>query len=178
MRCLRLLSPGEQVRLGWLELVEHVPNDLDRLHGQRHDVGWDVLRPDVLLLHLQFQLFHHLRRDDPQAIVEVELFWRRQPQFPGPHAGQQQQAEAKLRFQLAGVLAQQLQELGQFGHAQEGVVAYRRLGHGDHIQVGGRVLFQARHDHEGIPEELVEPGAHLLGDGWRAALLDAADDFK
>jgi len=57
-------------------------------------------------------------------------------------------------------------------------VVHGRQRHRDHIEIGGRVLFQTRHGHQGIAEQLVEPGPHLLGDGQCLASLDPGDDFQ
>jgi hypothetical protein len=40
---LQLAVVAEQIVLGRFELFEQVPDDLDGLHRQRHDVGWNVL---------------------------------------------------------------------------------------------------------------------------------------
>ena len=47
-----------------------------------------------------------------------------------------------------------------------------------HIEIGGRVLLQARHDHQRVAEQLVEPRPDFLGDGERPALLDLGDHLQ
>ena len=49
---------------------------------------------------------------------------------------------------------------------------HRGLGFGHHVQIRGRVDFQPLGDNQGIAEQLVEPGANLLGGGERLAFLD------
>src|SRR3546814_13574888 len=75
----------------------------------------------------------------------------------------------------AAIAAQPLQQLRQLGHAQERVVVdgWQRQRH--HIEIGGGVLLQARHDHQRVAEQLVEPRPEFLGDGERLALLDLGD---
>ncbi len=83
-------------------------------------------------------------------------------QFTGAHAGQYQQPQSQLRLQPTTLPAHALQVLRQFGHAQERVVVDWRQRHSHHIQVGGGVVFKAGHDHQGIAEQLVEPGPDLF----------------
>ena len=47
-----------------------------------------------------------------------------------------------------------------------------------HVEVGSRVLLQARHDHQRVAEHLVEPRPDFLGDGERLAPLDPGDHFQ
>lgn len=57
-------------------------------------------------------------------------------------------------------------------------MVYRRQRLGHHIQVRGRVLLKAGHDHQRVAEHLVEPGPDFLGDRQRLAPLDVPDDFE
>lgn len=66
-----------------------------------------------------------------------------------------------------------LQERGQLVHPQKGIVADRRLRHGDNVEIGCGVGLEV-HVHESIPEHLVEPGPALLGRGQRLASFDSA----
>ncbi len=159
--------------------TQQVAHDLDGLHGQRHDVGRNVLRALAGLAHLVLELLDDLRRDDPQATVEIELVRGRQPQLAGTHAGQEQQPDAELGLPTTRVVEPELvQELGELRKMQVGVVVHRGLGFGHHVQVGGRIGFQPLHDDEGIAEQLPQPGADLLGSGERLALLDPRQDAQ
>jgi hypothetical protein len=103
----------------------------------------------------------------------------RQPQLAGAHPGQEQQPDAKLGLPATGVVEPELlEELGQLGQVQVGVVGHRGLGLGHHVQVGGRIDFQPLGDDQGIAEQLVEPGADLLGGGERLAFLDRRQDAQ
>ena len=117
--------------------------------------------------------------DDPQAAVKVELRRFGQPQLARAHPRQEQQPDAKLSLPAPRVVAPQfLKELGQFWQVQIGIVGHRRLRFGNHVQVRGRVDFQPLGDDQGIAEQLVEPGAHLLGGGERLAFLDRCQNAQ
>ncbi|MPM48173.1 hypothetical protein SDC9_94897 [bioreactor metagenome] len=167
----------QQVLLRRPHHAQEIAHDLDGLQGQRHDVGWHVLRPLAGLTHFVLELLDDLRRDDPQTPIEVELLRFGQPQLARAHPRQEQQPDAKLGLPAPGVVEPELlKELGQLGQVEIGVVGNRRLGLGHHVQVRGRVDFQPLGDHQGVAEQLVEPGADLLGDGERLALLDRRHD--
>ncbi len=167
----------QQVLLRGPHHAQEIADDLDGLQGQGHDVGRHVLRPLAGLAHFVLELLDDLRRDDPQAAVEVELLRLGQPQLTRAHPRQEQQPDAKLGLPAAGVVEPELlKELGQLGQVQIGVVGHRRLRLGHHVQVRGRVDFQPLGDDQGIAEHLVEPGADLLGGGERLALLDRRYD--
>ena len=167
----------QQVLLRRPHHAQEIAHDLDGLQGQGHDVGRHVLRPLAGLAHFVLELLDDLRRDDPQAAVEVELLRLGQAQLARAHPRQEQQPDAKLGLPAPGVIASELlKELGQLGQVQIGVVGHRGLGLGHHVQVRCRVDFQPLGDDQGIAEHLVEPGADLLGGGERLALLDRRHD--
>ena len=85
---LQFAVVAEQIVLGRFELFQQVPDNLDGLHRQRHDVGWNVLGQLALPAHVHLELLHDLGRDDPKAPIEVELIRRRQAQLARAHAGE------------------------------------------------------------------------------------------
>ena len=172
------LDAGEQVLLRRFEVLEHVAGDLHRLDGQRDDVRRNVGGALALLAGEHLALLERHDRDDPQSPIQIELIGCGQPQFARADPGQEQQADRQLRLQHAAVLAQHLQELGQFGHAQERIVVDRGQRHRDHVQVGGRVGLHGRDDDHGEVEQLLEPSADLFRYRQRVTLLDAADHFQ
>lgn len=93
--------------------------------------------------------------DDPQTAVEVELIRSRKSYLTSTPTGQEQQPDAKLSLPAARVIeAEVLEELGEFGQPQVGVVGHWRLGFGHDVQIRRRIGFHAFDHDQGIAEQL------------------------